>query len=653
MFRFWRKSPAPAVRKPPRSENYGGMRPRELQARLELLIDPSLKYHRGIHDTALFLSKYNLVEQNRFLAAVERIAQHDTELAYRFCRSAAPAISGLPDEAWQAWIAHILQTHAVEGRQAAVGLAGDFSTYRSQLTDSASAVSYAEIAGIMESFIQALSGHPLKLDTGESRTTDMQTLYFPESIDRFTDRDDNFRLYKACAVHQWAQSRFGTWDIEPEPLVRSYPDRERALRLFHRLETIRLDACIARELPGMARDMRRFRMPDKQLAADWRAAARSLAGPQTGAGDSIEWLQRLYKLDYEPPAPLYQAVLQAVAEREETQDPENSTLQLPAEESATGEATAVNDADTIDDESVEDGAGAEPPPAESDYTYDEWDQSRQRYRKHWCQLREEPVATEPNAFRRLTLQKYHGLHVRLRRSFEAMRKENRRIHREPDGEDIDIDAVVDALSDLHSGLDMSDRLFVRTSRDERNVATLFLLDMSASTSGWVNEIEREALVLMCEALEQLGDRYAVYGFSGRGHANCISYPVKAFGETYNEPVWERIGSIKAQQYTRMGVAIRHHSAKLLGVEARTRLLVVLSDGRPDDQDGYRGSYGIEDTRKSLLECRLAGIHPFCITIDSDARDYLPHMFGRVNFTVIDHVEKLPYRIGDIYRRLTT
>ena len=102
----------------------------------------------------------------------------------------------------------------------------------------------------------------------------------------------------------------------------------------------------------------------------------------------------------------------------------------------------------------------------------------------------------------------------------------------------------------------------------------------------------------------------------------------------------------------MGVAIRHHSAKLLGVEARTRLLVVLSDGRPDDQDGYRGSYGIEDTRKSLLECRLAGIHPFCITIDEEARDYLPHMYGDVGYALVDDVARLPYRISEIYRSLT-
>jgi len=89
------------------------------------------------------------------------------------------------------------------------------------------------------------------------------------------------------------------------------------------------------------------------------------------------------------------------------------------------------------------------------------------------------------------------------------------------------------------------------------------------------------------------------------------------------------------------------------VEARTKLLIVLSDGRPDDQDGYRGPYGIEDTRRALTEARHAGIHPFCVTIDTDARDYLPHMFGKVNFTVIDNVAKLPYRIGDIYRHLTT
>ena len=103
----------------------------------------------------------------------------------------------------------------------------------------------------------------------------------------------------------------------------------------------------------------------------------------------------------------------------------------------------------------------------------------------------------------------------------------------------------------------------------------------------------------------------------------------------------------------MGVTIRHLTHLLGEIEARTKLLITLSDGKPDDYDGYRGEYGIEDTRQALIEARNTGVHPFCITIDSEARDYLPHMYGAVNYTVIDEVRKLPLKVSDIYRRLTT
>jgi len=159
-------------------------------------------------------------------------------------------------------------------------------------------------------------------------------------------------------------------------------------------------------------------------------------------------------------------------------------------------------------------------------------------------------------------------------------------------------------------------------------------------------------VLLCESLEILGDRYAIYGFSGVTHERCELYKIKEFNELYSDEVKARISGIQPQDYTRMGAAIRHLTKLLHQVEARTKLLITLSDGRPDDQDGYRGPYGIEDTRRALIEAKYLGIHPFCITIDKEAMEYLQHMYGAVNFAVIHQVDKLPYKVSDIYRRIT-
>ncbi len=293
-----------------------------------------------------------------------------------------------------------------------------------------------------------------------------------------------------------------------------------------------------------------------------------------------------------------------------------------------------------------------PEAVHSAFIYDEWDYGRQGYRKGWCQLRERVVHPEADDFVVETRAKYRGLLKHLYRTFEALRGEEKLLRREPHGEDPDIDALVEAYADHTQGLEMTDRLFQRRKKLERNVAVLFMVDMSGSTKGWINEVQRESLVLLCESLELLGDRYAIYGFSGYTHMRCELYRVKGFDESYDQTVHHRISGIRPQDYTRMGVTIRHLTAKLLEVEARTRVLITLSDGRPDDEDGYRGDYGIEDTRQAVLEARARGVHPFCITIDDQAQDYLPHMFGPASWTLVEKVAKLPYRVSDIYRRIT-
>ncbi len=286
-------------------------------------------------------------------------------------------------------------------------------------------------------------------------------------------------------------------------------------------------------------------------------------------------------------------------------------------------------------------------------SYREWDYTRQRYREGFCQLSEFDVPTGEEGFVEDTLAKYHGLLKSIKKTFEAVLGEAKLQRRQSQGDDIDIDALVEAHADLASGREMSDYVYTRFRNLDRNIAVMFMVDMSGSTLGWVNDAERESLILLCEALETLGDRYAIYGFSGRTNKRCEIYRVKRFDEAYTRFVRERISGIRPKSYTRMGVAIRHLGHLLNMTRARTKILITLSDGRPEDYGGYKGRYGIEDTRHALLELRRDGIHSFCITIDKEAQDYLPHMYGVANYAVIDEVKKLPLKVADIYRRLTT
>jgi len=294
-----------------------------------------------------------------------------------------------------------------------------------------------------------------------------------------------------------------------------------------------------------------------------------------------------------------------------------------------------------------------PEQGENIHVLDEWDHRRQGYRKRWTVLRETTAPSGSLQFAEKTLTQYRGMIRQIKRQFERIRMGQTLLRRQKDGDNVDLDAAVEAFGDRAAGLYPSEKVFVRLSRNKRDVAAAFLIDLSGSTSGWINDMERTALLILSEAMQVLQDRFAIYGFSGRTRRRCELFRIKGFDEPYGDTVKRRVANLRALEYTRLGPPIRHLTKLLSGVESRTRLLVTLSDGKPDDYDGYNGDYGIEDTRQALIEAKRKGIHPFCITIDKAEHSYLSHMYGAVNYVFIDDLAKLPVKIPEIYRKLTT
>ncbi len=306
------------------------------------------------------------------------------------------------------------------------------------------------------------------------------------------------------------------------------------------------------------------------------------------------------------------------------------------------------------------GAQAAASPSEKVFLYDEWDGLIQDYRSRWCRVVEQTAAEATADFAELTLAA-HGPAVRLlRRYFESIRPPGlRRMHGQTDGEEIDLDALIRRAADHAAGADSSDRIYIRREKRERDVAVAFLVDFSGSTSRQLEtgsrrviDVEKEGLVLLCEALEAVGDQYALYGYSGRGRAQVDFVVMKEFDERDRNLPARRIGAVTPLHQNRDGAAIRHATAKLLARDARIRLLVLLSDGKPLD-DGYADEYALEDTKRALREARTAGVDPFCITVDRNADAYLKRMYGDVNFLVIDRIAALPERLPRVYQRLTT
>lgn len=295
----------------------------------------------------------------------------------------------------------------------------------------------------------------------------------------------------------------------------------------------------------------------------------------------------------------------------------------------------------------------------------EWDHVLGDYKPRWVRLFEHRLApAEASATWTVeaVLREHAPEIAALRRRFEALRPQAWR--REPgqvDGDYLDLDRVVEARVTRKAGGSPPERLYGRHVRDRRDVAVAFLVDMSSSTNEVageegkrVIEVEKEALVVMAEALDAIGDAFAIYGFSGYGRANVAFYVAKDFGDAYGATTRQRIARMRWKMENRDGAAIRHATRRLLDQPARVRLLVLLSDGKPLDCgcDHYYDRYAQEDTRVALREARADGVHPFCITVDPRGSTYLDRMYGDVGYTVIERVSKLPERLPGIYRRLT-
>lgn len=291
--------------------------------------------------------------------------------------------------------------------------------------------------------------------------------------------------------------------------------------------------------------------------------------------------------------------------------------------------------------------------------YPEWDHTIQDYRRNWCRVVERSAEAGSDECVASTLSTHQSAIRSLRRFFESLRPPAfRRMAGQADGEDLDIDAVVRRAAEQRVGLDGGDRLYVRREKKARDVAVAFLVDVSGSTSRQVEsgrrviDVEKESLVLLCEALEAVGDQYGLYAYSGQGRAQVDFLAVKDFDERLGTATAHRLGGLGPRQQNRDGAAIRHASSKLLAREVKTRLLILLSDGRPLDGD-YKDEYSLEDTKAALREAKRHGINPFCVTIDREADGYLRRMYGDVHYTVIDRVETLPARLPRIYQQLAT
>ena len=426
-----------------------------------------------------------------------------------------------------------------------------------------------------------------------------------------------------------------------------------------------------------------------------------------GAEVSVEdWMQREERLDE------WQEALTEMDSRMEIEFAPGTELE--AENSSAMEDGSIrqedidlralkNERDTLsrkldmEKSAIKDALGAVRPLARS-YRYDEWDYTQRSYLRHWCRLFEEPLddtgtGADPQVLKQVIRRHAPGV---LKR-FEQIRPLGyQRLSRVADGDEIDLNALIEARQDVRAGQTPDERVYSRRERVHRDVCAVFLVDLSASTDDPIEppepvvydangdevfnlrdpydddltldlhaedepvrriiDLQRESMVVMATALEQLGDSYGIYGFSGYGR-DCVEFFVaKEPEEPFTAATLSAIAGMSPKRSTRMGPAIRHATHKLIGSGHSLKLLIILSDGFPQDCDygPERGDhrYGLMDTAKSLEEARNKGVETFCVTVDKSGHDYLKEMCADSRYLIIDEIEDLPEALSKVYYTLS-
>lgn len=285
----------------------------------------------------------------------------------------------------------------------------------------------------------------------------------------------------------------------------------------------------------------------------------------------------------------------------------------------------------------------------------EWDYRSRTLRAEHCWLQHLPMADATPA----RLPHHLRPHARrIRAQLASLAPVRRWMRAQPDGSEPDLDAWVHAEADRRAGVMRDGGLYLAHRQQERDLACLVLADLSLSTDASVSDhakvidVIRDSLMIFAEGLKETGDRFAMYGFSSLRRAQVHFHELKSFAGPFDDVARGRVQAIKPGDYTRLGAAIRYSSRLLAKQPNRQKILLILSDGKPHDLDLYEGRYGIEDTRQSILEARRQGIKPFCVTIDREGADYLPHLFGAQGFALLSKPEHLTTRLAALYGQLT-
>jgi hypothetical protein len=300
-------------------------------------------------------------------------------------------------------------------------------------------------------------------------------------------------------------------------------------------------------------------------------------------------------------------------------------------------------------------------PISAPYHYQEWDYQVQLYRPDWATVYERRATKgDADGIERILVE-YKPIAHKIKHIIDRLSPQGVQRERNlEDGDEIDINAAVDAMISIRMGKQPDTRITMRNVIKNRDLAVTVLLDLSESTNETINgsdktvlDLTREAATLVCTAISGIGDPFAVHGFASEGRHDVHYYRFKDFNQKFNHEVKARLDGMKGGLSTRMGAAMRHAGHHLLRQSERRKLLLLVTDGEPADIDERDPQHLRHDTRKAVEELYSKGILTYCLTLDPNADTYVKRIFGANNYTIVDHVDRLPEKLPTLFASLTS
>lgn len=289
--------------------------------------------------------------------------------------------------------------------------------------------------------------------------------------------------------------------------------------------------------------------------------------------------------------------------------------------------------------------------------YDEWDPKKRAYRKDWCRVFVKPFTDRDPDWYSEQLDRHGDTIRRLKKVMERALGASEQVRRQKDGPELDLNAIVENRVRLHAGESPLDELYLDSKKRRRDLAVLVLLDTSLSTDAHVDgrrvlDVCKETLLVLTEVCLHFKDQLEIAAFNSHTRNQVLYRPLKTFQQSWShaKPL---IGALEPQGYTRIGPAMRHATERLMRQKARHRVLLLLSDGKPNDYDRYEGRYGIGDIRQAIREAESQGIHVHALAVDKQARDYLPQMLGSQRFSILRHPQELPEALSRFMVKLAS